>query len=149
MNNIQARLKLILRYTTTRLRLQPRARNEIRPLAEPYCKQRTKSFYSALSALSHIRCGVRAVKEMDLKSIGFYPHRFESCLQRTFLFFLSSSTFTMLFFFAFTGRRRLTLVLLGCRWLYSLLQCGIILTLTTCRQHFAFANTFAVCVAQY
>ncbi|CAK1555728.1 unnamed protein product [Leptosia nina] len=24
-------------------------------------------------------CGVRVVKEMDLKSIGFYPHRFESC----------------------------------------------------------------------
>ena len=29
-------------------------------------------------------CGVRVVKELDLKSNGFYPHRFESCPQRFF-----------------------------------------------------------------
>ena len=30
-------------------------------------------------------CGVRVVKEMDSKSIGLCPRRFESCLQRSFL----------------------------------------------------------------
>ena len=31
-----------------------------------------------------VSCGVRVVKEMDLKSIGLCPHRFESCLQREY-----------------------------------------------------------------
>ena len=35
------------------------------------------------ASYTRIRCYVRVVKEMDLKSIGFYPRRFKSCWHRT------------------------------------------------------------------
>lgn len=36
--------------------------------------------------VSCMRCGVRVVKEIDSKSIGLCPHRFESCWQRDIFF---------------------------------------------------------------
>ncbi len=43
--------------------------------------------------------GVRVVKEIDSKSIGLCPHRFESCPRRTFCFCFSFRPRSQFFFF--------------------------------------------------